>query len=282
MRVNAYVLAGDPAWATRSLSSYYHLVERVIVSFDRNHRAWAGYDLDVKGALKALAAADPEGKIVHLPGDHCDPDRFILDVETEQRQAALDAASEGADWVLQLDTDEILLAPRTFTQQLEVAASRAAQAMDYPLRDFYQYVGGHRYLEHCGRFWTDQAAYPGPTAIRAGSTLNHCRQALVPLHRVDLAPHNTDPHHSRDAIVHAVIPRDEAIAHMSWVRTDGQMQQKSQTSGYAAAHQWGRDLDRWRWRRVHPLLTALGTPVARSVQDRFRISKLPFEPDWLR
>lgn len=280
MRLNAYVLAGDPAWAGRSLSSYYHIVDRVIVSYDRHHRSWAGHPLDVEGALAALKAADPDGKIVELPGDHSDPERFILDVETEHRQAALDAASESTDWVLQLDTDEILLSPQTFTRHLEIAASRGARALDYPLRDFYQYVGRRRYLEHCGRFWTDQAAYPGPTAIQAGAALNHCRQSLVPLYRVDLAARNTDPAHPHDSLVHAVVPRDEAIAHMSWVRTDQQMLDKSKTSGYVAARDWDRDLRAWQWRRRHPWLTTLATPFGRARGDRFRMSRLPFAPQW--
>lgn len=109
MRLHAYVLAGDPAWATESLTSYYPLVDRVVVSFDRGHLSWSGRPMPVEAAIANLRLADPDGKIVLAPGNYSDPSRPFLDSETDQRQAALDAASEGADWVLQLDTDEIAL-----------------------------------------------------------------------------------------------------------------------------------------------------------------------------
>ena len=35
MRITAYVLAGDPAWAAQSLGSYYDLVDEVVVSHER-------------------------------------------------------------------------------------------------------------------------------------------------------------------------------------------------------------------------------------------------------
>lgn len=273
MRLNAYVLAGDPAWAAQSLRSYYALVDRVVVSFDRRGRSWAGFPLPVEDAIRELRSADPEGKLVLLPGDHCDPDRDILDVETEHRQEAVDAASEGADWVLQLDTDEVLLSPAVFRRHLDTAAARGARAMDFPLRDFYQEAGTGRYLEHCGRFWTDQSAYPGPVAVESGVALSHCRQVDEPLYRVDTHWRNTDPAHHQDAIVHAVVPRRDAIAHMSWVRTEDEMRMKSTTSGYAREREWDVELARWRRRRRHPWLTAAGAPFGAPF-GRFRVARL--------
>src|SRR4051794_34106735 len=109
MRIHAYVLAGDPAWISESVLSYYPLVDRIVVSYDAKGRSWAGHRLLVDDSLRSLKSVDVSGKMVFLPGNHTDPERFSLEMETEQRQGALDAASEGADWVLQLDTDEILL-----------------------------------------------------------------------------------------------------------------------------------------------------------------------------
>lgn len=275
MRLNAYVLAGDPAWAAHSLRSYYGLVDRVVVSFDADGRSWSGRPLRVDEAVAALRAADPDGKLVLLPGHHSDPDRPVLDVETEHRQEAVDAAGEGADWVLQLDADEILLSPEVFARHLRRAAERGARALDYPLRDFYQDLGGGRYLEHCGRFWTSQSAYPGPVAVEAGIALRHCRQVDAPHYRVDTHARNTDPAHAADAHVHAVVDRRDAIAHMSWVRTEDEMRLKAATSGYAGGSRWARALPRWRWRREHPWLTAAAAPV-RGPFDRFRVADLGF------
>jgi hypothetical protein len=278
VKLHAYVLAGDPAWAARSLRSYYDLVDKIVVAYDQDERSWSGEHLSVRAALHVLHEADPEHKIELLPGRFSDPSRGVLEVETEHRQAALDAASDGCDWVLQLDTDEILLSPDTFMRQLVMADARQAAALDYPLRDFYQYLGGHRYLERSSRFWGNRSAYPGPLAVRSASKLKHCRQVADGLYRVDLSWHNTDPWHPADARVHAVISPHQAVAHMSWVRTDVQMAEKLRTSGYAAVKNWPREIRAWKWRREHPLLTVAATPLSPHY-SRFRIATLPFTPD---
>lgn len=274
MRLNAYVLAGDPAWARESLQSYYHLVGRVVVAFDRDQRSWAGHALPVKESIRELRSADPEGKVIFLPGRFSDPDRFVLTVETEHRQAALDAASEGCDWVLQLDADEIVLDPESLIRHIEAADAENYDALDYPLRDFYQSLGRGRFLEHSGRWWTMRANYPGPVAVRAGTKLDHCRQARVNVFRVDLAEQNTDPFHPPSAPVHAVIRPSEGIAHMSWVRTVNEMKVKARTSGYSSSRNWPRELASWGWRQHHPVATALSTPLRRNNLEWFRISSL--------
>lgn len=273
MRVHAYVLAGDPAWAAHSVRSYYDLVDRIIVSHDRHKRSWAGLPLQVDEALGVLQSADTDGKMHIVPGAHSDPSRDVLEVETEQRQSALDAASDGCDVVLQLDTDEILLDSASFLTAIEEMVGRGATALEYPLRDFYADVGGGRYLEHCRPFWGTQAAYPGPVAVLAGTRLVHCRQASGDLYRVDVRARNSDPWHPRSAPVHATVTPTAAIAHMSWVRSNEQMEAKSRTSGYASSRNWERDLQRWRWRTRHPRLTALSAPLHRDPYDRFRVSR---------
>lgn len=276
MRLAAYVLAGDPAWIPQSLGSYSHLVDRIVVSYDRHHRSWSGNPLSVEESLRRIAAADPDGKVVLLPGTHSDPANAVMANETAQRQAALDAASTGADWVIQLDTDEILSSPEAFLTQLGAAERHGADALAFPMRNVYARTSGGRFLEHCGRFWGDQAGYPGPLAVRAGTRLSLARQAAgAPAWRVDMAPWNTDPAHPHDVPVHAVIPAREAVIHMSWVRTQSQMDEKRIVSGYADEHDWDAELQRWRRRARHPIATALHAPFARSPFRRFRITRLP-------
>jgi len=178
--------------------------------------------------------------------------------------------------VIQLDTDEIVTSSATLLRHLELADRRAAEALAYPLRDVYARAASGRFLEHCGRFWTTQAAYPGPVAVRAGTTLSTARQAgTAPVYRVDVAPRNTDPAHPHDAPVHAVIAPDEAILHLSWVRSEAQMLEKSVVSGYGGKRNWERDLARWRRRARHPWLTAAAAPFARDPFGRFRVVALP-------
>lgn len=276
MRINAYVLAGDPAWIGESIASYYGLVDRIFVSYDRESLSWRGHPLSVEESLKRISAADPDGKTTLLPGSHSHSSRPPMETETEQRQAALDAASDGADWVLQIDTDEIVRTPAALLHHLRRAEQRAAEALAFPLRDIYARTDSGRFLEHCGRFWTTQAAYPGPVAVRAGVTLRAARQPTTSsTYRVDVSPRNTDPAHPFDAPVHAVIPSAQAILHMSWVRTEAQMAEKSVVSGYAGNRDWGRDLTRWRRRSRHPWRTAAVAPFARDPFGRFRVISLP-------
>lgn len=110
-RVNAYILAADPSFLHSSLSAYYDRVDRIIVSYDRSARSWTGTALPVEQCLRIIDAIDVDGKCVRAPGDFARLDENALDNDTYQRQVATDQASEGARWVVQLDTDEVMWAP---------------------------------------------------------------------------------------------------------------------------------------------------------------------------
>lgn len=270
------MLAGDPAWVEQSISSYYGLVRRIVVSYDRSHNSWSGDPLSVREALRRIRAADPDKKVIMLPGDHADSSKPALTNETHQRRVALDAASEGADWVLQLDTDEIMPSPAVFARHLRIAEDRGAEAVDYPSRLMYARSHTGVFLEMCGRFWTTQSAYPGPLAVRAGTELTHARQAATtPTYRVDVAAWNTDPVASWTKPVHAVIRVQDAVIHMSWVRTHTQMAEKSRVSGHASAHDWRREIAAWKWRSRHPYLAAAAAPLTRAPTSRFKVVRLP-------
>ncbi|KON74099.1 MULTISPECIES: hypothetical protein [Cellulosimicrobium] len=275
MRITAYVMAGDPAWATESLASYYDLVDRVVVSHDSDGLSWAGHPMPVEETIERLRRADPEGKIELLPGRWSDPRRFALDLDTEQRQAALDHAGKDADWVLQLDSDEIALAPDRLRALVETADATGAEALDYPLRHAYQRTLDGRLLELARRDGGVRASYPGPVAVRAGTALVHCRQTRARTYRVDLAPTNTDPDHPHDAVVDAVVRADEAVLHMSWVRTRDQMVRKSRQSGHHEGRDWDRLLRQWEWRARHPRLTVLSRPLRRGNLDWLRLADWP-------
>lgn len=276
MRVSAYVLAGDPAWIPQSLQSFYSLVDRIFVSYDRSQRSWSGARLSVQESLARIRVADTDGKTVLLPGDYVDPSQFPMDLETQQRQAAIDAASDGAEWIIQLDSDEIMASPATFIRHLRRADSRGADALDYPSRWFYARTTSGRFLEACGRWWTTQSAYPGPLAVRSGCRLTHARQvAGAPTYRVDVSPWNTDPARPTSAPVHATIRPSQAVLHMSRVRTETQMLEKTRVSGHAASEDWTRELKAWRRRAAHPWWTSLRSPISRDPFRRFRVARLP-------
>ncbi|WP_308467495.1 hypothetical protein [Rathayibacter soli] len=236
----------------------------------------SGAPLSVDQSLRRVSAADPDDIVFLLPGNHFRAnDQHVLAVETAQRQDALNAASEGADWVVQLGTDEIIPNMGVVIQHLGAAAARRARALEFRARMFYARTNDRRFLERCARWWTTQAGFPGPILVAAGTTLTHAREAAqAPLYRVDISPWSNDPAHSRAARVHAVIPCEQAILQLSWVRTEEQMQEKSVVSGYASSRDRGSELRRWR-RAANPLRRAAMAPFAPSPFARFRLTRLP-------
>ena len=251
-RINAYVLAADPWWLEESVGSYYDIVDRIVVSYDEDSLSWTGTPLPVAECLDRLRAVDRLGKLDFRPGRFFREDRTALENDTAQRQVALDQASEGADWVIQLDTDEVLLDADSLLDAIDEAESRGCAAVEYPARYLYSRSRSGWMLETTRPFWRRRAGYPGPVVIRPGATLVHCRQSPLPVLRVDIAPTNTDPTHPADAIVHRVVRPDQAILHYSWVRDDDYMTRKAAWSGHSDTYtKW---LDAWRWRTRHPAL----------------------------
>lgn len=251
-RINAYVLAADPWWLEDSVESYYDLVERIVVSYDEDARSWTGTPLPVEECLARLRAIDRDGKLDFRPGRFFHPERTALENDTAQRQTALDQASDGADWVVQIDTDEVVLDAGALLDAIEEAEARGCDAVEYPARYLYSRSHTGWMLESTRPLWRRRAGYPGPVVIRPGATLVHCRQAALPVLRVDMSPTNTDPAHARDALVHRVVRPEQAILHYSWVRDDDYMRRKAAWSGHSDTYK--RWLDDWRWRTRHPVL----------------------------
>ena len=274
LRINAYVLAADPWWLEASISAYYPVIDRLVVSYDEDATSWTGTPLPVEECLRRIRAIDVEGKCDFRPGHYSSPDRHPLDNDTFQRGEALAAASDGSDWVLQLDTDEVIPDLGEFVSCLEEADVRGATGMEYPLRYLYARTRRGAFLEMSSRFWGTIGNYPGPVAVVAGTRPRHARQADISPFRVDFSPHNTDPRHPRDAIVHRVIPPEAGILHYYWVRSEEHMRRKAGWSGHSDTYSEPRRMRAWRWRQRHPLLTTLSAPV-HGLDNRFRLTRLP-------
>ncbi|WP_187365242.1 hypothetical protein [Cellulosimicrobium cellulans] len=279
MRRHAYILAADPTYLAASVRAYYPVVDRIVVSYDRGHRSWAGQHLPGEEAIAQVKAVDVDGKCVLAPGDYSDPDGPVLDVETHQRQTALDQASEGADWVLTLDTDEVIRRLDPFLGALGRAEDAGADALHYPARWLYNRVGEDLFLETSTRWGRTVTHYPGPLAVRAGTRLDHCRQTLAPHYRVDIRPWNADPYHPRGTLVHEVVHPRDAVMHFSWVRDDAAMRAKFAWSGHADQYAEPTVYRHWVWRTQHPRLAAAASVLRRHDRDRYRVLHLPGAPE---
>lgn len=276
LRVNAYVLVADPNYLAQSLASYYDRVTRIVLCYDQSATSWTGTPLPLDACLAIIRELDVKGKCIDLRGHfarlECDP----LDNDTYQRQAALDAASDGADWVVQLDTDEVMLSPNTFFEALDRADRLGNSGLDYPSRWLYSRVAPGRYLEATRRSGAIAASFPGPLAVRAGTRLRLARQADVPRYLVDFAPEHTDPWGETERPVHQVIAPDEAVLHFSWVRTHEVIQRKFGWSGHTEDMRAPAVYRRWAWRTEHPYLTAATSPL--RPKSWYRVSQIEEPP----
>lgn len=267
MRLKAYVLAGDPAWLEASVLSYYDLVEEIVVSYDQDGLAWTGLPLPMEENLRRLKAIDRGGKMRYVPGHFARLDHHPMHNETYQRQCAIEAIGDTCDWVLQLDTDEVLASPEVFLNCLRQADEAGDFGLNYPARWLFVHTRGRVYLEACDRGWRLGGHYPGPVAVRAGTRLVNARRVAEPLFHVDYA---WNPRRGF-ATIHnlstkAVIRPAEAIFHFSWVRSNRHMEHKTKAWGHSADRDWSHEVARWRWCGRHPVLAILGTQLLRGAR----------------
>lgn len=274
LKVGAYVLAADPWWVENSILAYYDRVDHIVVSYDADHISWTGTELPVQECLDRIGAIDTEKKCIYAPGHYARLDHTPLANETFQRQRALDQASKGVDWVLQLDTDEVMVNPAVFFDCLAEAHSRATRAMEFPSRYLYSRAGDGRYLEASTRWWRLRSNYPAPMAVRSDSVLVYCRQLAAPTFRVDFRANNTEPRRPYDEVVHRVVAPEEGILHYSWIRDDEYMRRKAAWSGHTDEYSEPTWLRRWRWRSERPALAVAATPFMPD-DRRFRRISLP-------
>lgn len=270
MNLNAYILAADPTWIEASVRAYYPLVRRIIVSYDEQGRGWTGAPVHVEQCLDRLRRIDPERKMVFAPGQFFRPDHTPMENDTHQRQAALNAAADGADWVLSLDTDEVLPNPAALLRALNRAGELQVGAVEWPMRVLYQKTRAGHYLEVCAADGSDRFDYPGPIATRPGERLVDARRTsggfLRPTVSGDCQSLQIRQPPAAGEIRQALLEPSDAIIHNSWARDRASIRSKMRSWGHAAGwRSLGYYAVRWnlaplRWRRMrdfHPFAGGL-------------------------
>lgn len=252
MRLHAYVLAADPAWVERSLPAYYDLVDEIVVSYDRSGRGWTGVAVPVEETLERLEALDHDGKFRRVGGDYARAAATPMECDTAQRQEALAEAGRGADWVLQIDTDEVLPRPDRLLDLLDYAEARGLEAVEWPMRVLFRSLDRGRFLEVCEADGRDRFEYPGPIAVRPGADLIDARRAAAPFLRpVTRGDHGslqlTQPPGSGETRAELLGPED-AILHYSWAGSPERIRKK--VSSWS--HSSGRRSQTYYWLRWRP------------------------------
>jgi hypothetical protein len=261
MRLNAYVLLADPVWLTASVESYYEHVDRIVACYDEDAIGWNGQPIDVDVCVERMRALDHDEKVVFLPGKFHGPGWAGMDGDTRQRQIALDVAGVGADWVLQIDTDEIVPRFDLVSRGIEDTSRADLSACWFPQRWLYARVGNRWFFENARRRVLSAASYPGPIAVRPGVQLVHGRQDMSPRVLIGFSGKGG-------------LPKRHAIIHLAWVRSPAQMVVKSRLSGHAEDFDWPRAIDDWGDAHTRPLRFAARN-FFRPVHRHFRLMRVP-------
>lgn len=260
MKINAYILAADPAWIEASISSYVNIVDQIIVSYDENGKSWSGTPIAIDECLRRLKAMNCAFKMRFCPGHFARSQYTPMENDTYQRQCALDEASRNVDWVLQLDTDEILPHAARFKDFLASPNLERCDGLLWPMRTFFGELPDGRFLEICDHRHHQLSSFPGPVAVKSGCRLRHARQAEGQIYRCEIASQSRDPA-DLNALVHHQIAPEDAIIHMSWVRDAQEMQRKLGSWGHSGdlknlkmLRTWEKAQKRWFFtRNFHPL-----------------------------
>jgi hypothetical protein len=257
MRLVAYVLAADPVWIIPSVRSYYDIVDEIVVSYDKHSRGWTGHAIPVDECLDRIHSIDRDKKLKLLAGEYARPSADPMENDTFQRQCAIDSIGARADWILQLDTDEIMPDASQLAHCLEHEVPPAARVLEWPMRAFFQRTPRGHFLEVTS-FWRRRCSeYPGPIATRPGVQLTRARRTEAPVWRVGIRKSDTDPHTRRRYRSHQVIDKAAAVLHMSWVRTEDDLRRKLRTWSHSADFDAERYLEhvwrpaRRRWITLH-------------------------------
>ena len=167
-------MASELPWLRESLMSYYQFVDRIVVTYDSRNLSWTQRPLDITPVLDLLNELDVDNKIeFHSQNFH----KFVdpMDNDTYQRQVSLNLASRDCDWVLQLDTDEVVPNASRFFGKLPLADNVGALEIWYPA---YWVYNQNRFcsLVYSDRFLRPVAGYPGPVFVRPYAQLSCARQ----------------------------------------------------------------------------------------------------------
>jgi hypothetical protein len=279
--LNAYVLAADPTWLRSSIARYYEHVDRIVVSYDSSGLGWTGTPIAVDACLGILREIDRDEKMTFLPGNFVDSGA-PREVEVRQRQSALDAASEGADWVLQIDTDELLPRVSSLYPVLNQAMDAGIGAVEWPMRVLYRRLGRARYAEVAEEDGSVHVEYPGPIAVRSGTTLADGRRGVGAFVRpspvagaggLQLDRQPTDD----ELRLSAAVELADVIVHNSWARPASVVSAKLSSSSHNQGLRstlyylttWLPARYTWRTlRNLHPFARALWPRLAPFNLDR--------------
>jgi hypothetical protein len=234
----AYILAADPTWLRSSLSRYYDILELLVISASATNIGWTGSPIPADDCVELAQGLDDRGVATILRGDFCSP-LAPLDADTRQRQDAIDAIATldaSLDWILQIDTDEVLPSLKRLLDVIALAEEYGADAIEWPMRILYRRLRDGQYLQIVNADGSDHYEYPGPIAVRSGTRLNHARLSAGRFLRPLVQGDKCSLQIARPALPNEVripcLTEGEAILHNSWARSPAEVHRKISSWGH--------------------------------------------------
>jgi hypothetical protein len=236
--------------------SYYPYVENIIATYDESHKSWSGPLLDIGDCIDRLRKIDVENKVKFVAGNFSRREFYSNPIEndTYQRQYSLDLASVGADWVLQIDTDEVITSWSVLYECVRRADDSCCESLYFPSIYVYQLISNRLALESCRRMGVRQAGYPGPIAVKSGTKLYLSRRTLAkPLHYRWETGFSTVIEPSAVVATYPIATSD-CIVHFSRARSSEYMVKKFSTWGHAKDRDFSDDMRFWHMVAKYPIV----------------------------
>lgn len=282
MQLKAYILAADPTFIEKSVLSYYELVEEIVVSYDEQSLGWTGALIPVNECLTRLKTIDYANKMRFCAGNFARSGYSPMQNDVNQRQTALAELGSDTDWILQLDTDEVLPNPSALLEVLEFATKQNIAAVEWPMRIMFRELSNNRFLEISGREGQSHFEYPGPIAIRPNQKLYDARRAKIPFIRPVVKGDNSSLQIARpteeNEIRVELAKASDAIIHYSWAGSPARVKKKIASWGHNQGWQsWLFYYTRWKpapliWRNLHDF-----HPFAGGLWPALKLSYLPLD-----
>ncbi|WP_375493132.1 hypothetical protein [uncultured Jatrophihabitans sp.] len=273
-RLGAYVLAADPTWLRSSISRYYDAVDVLVVSAAADATGWTGKPIRSAECVEAARALDARRIVTVEHGTWRDVQEPIR-ADTRQRRQALAAVGADVDWVLQIDTDELLPDLAALHRVLDEADRLDIDVVEWPMRVLYRRLPDGRYLQVTTRTGTPFYEYPGPIAVRPGVELIESRRATGRFLRPVVVGDTSSLQVARPAEEREVrlplLHDPESIVHNSWGRSRAVVHAKLASSAHnqglrSLRYYWATWLPTpLRWRRMrdfHPFAAGLWPRLA--------------------
>lgn len=279
LRLGAYVLAADPAWLKSSIGRYYPLLDSLVVSVPSDGLGWTGNPVPAMECLDLVREADTRNIATVVTGSWSGY-RSPSEADTAQRRAALAAVDQSVDWILQIDTDEVLPDPQRLLEAMRLADDLDVPAIEWPMRVLYRTARRGKFIEVVATDGCPRYDYPGPIAVRPGVDLIDCRRASGRFLRMvvdgDVRSLQITRPPVEGELRRPALGSEEAIWHNSWARSPKEVHRKVSSWTHneglrTSLYYWTTWLpSRWSWRflrDVHPFAQGLWPRLAPADQD---------------